>query len=141
MSQINLYFISIAISLLFGIGVSLFLRKSLLALLVDICGTQERARFWLHITILCYVLVAAAIGLAFQPEISHFQGMTEVNNGVVHEERFYYEMANYDPMIYSLGSQLGKTLIGLLLTTGFMAITISRFIRRQTKNELAQVQG
>ena len=39
MSQITLYFISIGLSLLFGIGVSLFLRKSLFTLLVDVCGT------------------------------------------------------------------------------------------------------
>ena len=110
MSQINLYFISVAISILLGVGVSLFLRKSLFALLVDICGTQDRARFWLHITILSYILVATAIGLAFQPEITHVQGFTEFSDGVVHEERIYYEMADYDPMIYSFGGQLGKTL-------------------------------
>jgi hypothetical protein len=141
MSQISLYLISVAISLLIGVGVSLFLRKSLFTLLVDICGTQERARFWLHLTILSYILVAAAIGLAFQPEITHVQGFTEFNDGVVHEERIYYEMADYDPMIYSFGGQLGKTVFGLLLTTGFMAITISRFIRRQDRNEPVQVQG
>ena len=141
MSQINLYFISVAISILLGVGVSLFLRKSLFALLVDICGTQDRARFWLHITILSYILVATAIGLAFQPEITHVQGFTEFSDGVVHEERIYYEMADYDPMIYSFGGQLGKTLFGLLLTTGFMAITISRFIRRQEKTDMVGVQG
>jgi len=141
MSQLNLYFISIAVSLLFGVGVSLYIRKPLQTLLVDLCGTPERARFWLHITILSYLLVSAAIGLAFRPETMHFEGYTEYSEGMVYEERFYYESPNYDPAIYNLGGQLGRTLFGLLLMTGFMALTISRFIRRQEKNELLRVQG
>ena len=86
MSHHTLYFISVAISILLGVGVSLFLRKSLFTLLVDICGTQDRARFWLHITILCYVLVAAAIGFAFQPDSISYQGYTEFStDGVITE--------------------------------------------------------
>jgi len=131
MSQIDMYFISIAISILAGIGISVAIRKPLYALLVDVCGTQERARFWLHITILSYLLVSAAIGLSFQPETSYGEGYTEFRDGVVYEERTYYELPNYDPILYGLGSQLGRTLFGLLLITGFMAFFISRFIRRQ----------
>ena len=141
MSQITLYFISIGLSLLFGIGVSVYLRKPLFTLLVDVCGTPDRARFWLHITILSYLLVSAAIGLAFQPELTHYEGHTSISDGVVYEERIYYESPNYDPAIYSLGDQLGRTLLGLLLVTGFMSMTISRFIRRQEKNELLRAQG
>ena len=131
MSQIHLYFISIVISILAGIGISIAIRKPLYALLVDVCGTQERARFWLHITILSYLLVAAAIGLSFQPETSYSEGFTEFRDGAVYEERVYYESPNYDPILYNLGGQLGRTLFGLLLITGIMAFFISRFIRRQ----------
>jgi len=93
MSQITLYFISIGISLLFGIGVSLYLRKPLFTLLVDVCGTPDRGRFWLHVTILSYLLVSAAIGLAFQPELTRYQGHTAISEGMVYEELIYYENA------------------------------------------------
>jgi len=138
MSQVHLYFISIVISILAGIGISIAIRKPLYALLVDVCGTQERARFWLHITILSYLLVAAAIGLSFQPETSYAQGLTEFRDGAVYEERVYYESPNYDPILYNLGGQLGRTLFGLLLITGIMAFFISRFIRRQDQADIRE---
>lgn len=138
MSQIQLYFISIVISILAGIGISIAIRKPLYALLVDVCGTQERARFWLHITILSYLLVSAAIGLSFQPETSYAEGFMEFRDGAVYEERVYYESPNYDPILYNLGGQLGRTLFGLLLITGIMAFFIARFIRRQDQTAIQE---
>jgi hypothetical protein len=116
MSQNTLFFASISLSLLFGVGVSLYLRKPLHILLVDICGTVERASFWTNLTIISYILVSAAVGLSYRPD--------------------------YDiPLYYGLGGHLGRTLFGLLLVTGFVAMTISRFIRRQERIARQPQQG
>ncbi len=111
MSEITLFTLGIGLSCLFGIGAAVYIRKPLHILLVDLCGTEDRARFWTQITLLSYVLMTALMSLSYQPD--------EI-------------LAPY----YYLGGHLGRTLTGLLLITGFMTLTVSRFIRRQQKLEV-----
>jgi len=115
MSQIARFVVSITLSLVFGLGVSLYLRKPLHTLLVDVCGSEERAGFWTNLTMLSYLLVSAAIGLSYRPD--------------------YLE-----PFYYGLGGHLGRTLFGLLVVTGILALIISNFIRRQDVIELRKGQ-
>lgn len=123
MSQITMFFTSIGVSILFGVLISLYLRKPLHSLLVDICGTTDRAKFWLHITILCYLLVSAVIGLNYQPNFGQVSLTGDTDYGML--------ALGESQVIFGLGRHLGRTLLGLLLTTGVMAFTISIFIRRQ----------
>ena len=108
MAQITLYLTGIAVSLVLGAAVASFIRKPLRLILVDLCGTEDRAAFWTRITFLSYLLVSAALALGYRPDAF---------------------IADY----YYLGGHLGRTLFGLLITTGFLAMTISTFIRRQER--------
>jgi hypothetical protein len=108
MAQITLYLTGIAVSLVLGAAVASFIRKPLRLILVDLCGTEDRAAFWTRITLLSYLLVSAALALGYRPDSF---------------------IADY----YYLGGHLGRTLSGLLITTGFLAMTISTFIRRQER--------
>lgn len=116
MSQITLYLTGIAASLALGAAVAGFIRKPLGRILVDLCGTEDRAGFWTRITLLSYLLVSAALALGYRPDAF---------------------IADY----YYLGGHLGRTLLGLLLTTGFLAMTISGFIRRQERMALKAQQA
>ena len=133
MSPIAMFLISIGISILVGVLISLYLRKPLFTLLVDVCGTQDRARFWLQVTILSYLLVAAAIGLNYRPALEYSSFFDNTEYGVM--------AANQGVLIFSLGRHLGRTLLGMLFTTGFMTFIISRFIRRQQKAEALAAGG
>jgi hypothetical protein len=108
MSEISLFLLGVGLSSLFGIGVAVYIRKPLHTVLVDLCGTGDRALFWTQITLLSFVLMTALMALSYQPD----EAM---------------------PPYYYLGGHLGRTLTGLLLITGFLTLTVSRFIRRQQK--------
>lgn len=116
MSQTQLFFTGIALSLALGIAVPIYLRRPLHRLLIEICGTQERAAFWTQLTTLSYLLMAAATGLSYRPE-------------------------NFLPDYYYLSGHLGRTLVGLLVTTAFVSLTLSGFIRRQERLSLQAARG
>ena len=115
MSEISLFLLGVGFSSLFGIAVVVYIRKPLRTILLDLCGTEGRAQFWTQITVLSFVLMTALMSLSYQPD--------EIL------APFYY-----------LSGHLSRTLVGLLLTTGFLTFTVSRFIRRQQKAE-AQAAG
>lgn len=110
MSQFQLYLTGVTISVVFSIFVVAYIRKPLHHVLVDLCGTDGRARFWAQITHLSFVLIAMLMAFTYRP---------------------HYPQADY----YYLTGHLGRTLLGLLGVTAFLALTISRFIRRNDRSD------
>ena len=113
MTQFQLYVTSLAASLLLSLSVVFYLRKPLYRLLVEVCGTPDRARFWMHITNLSFVLTAMMMALTYQP----------------FEDRLNF---------YFLFDHLGRTLFGLLGVTIFLTLTMSIFISRTDKVLLSE---
>ncbi len=59
MSEISLFLLGVGFSSLFGIAAVVYIRKPLRTILLDLCGTEERAQFWTQITVLSFVLMTA----------------------------------------------------------------------------------
>lgn len=115
MSQFQLYLTGLVLSVLISFAVIFYLRRPLFKLLVELCGTGDRARFWMQITHLSFVLTAMLMALTFSPD-------------------------GYLPDYYYLANHLGRTLFGLLGVTGFLTIAISRFIRRTDSTAMPKRQ-
>ena len=61
MATIFVLVVQILIPLLLGLAVTVYLREVIQRLLVDLCGTRDRAEFWVRIT--AVVTVAMPLGL------------------------------------------------------------------------------
>ena len=108
MTQFQLYVTGLAVSLLLSLSVVFYLRKPLYQLLVEVCGTPDRARFWMQITNLSFLLTSMLMALSYRP---------------------YEDQVGY----YFLSGHLGRTLFGLLGVTVFLTLTMSIFISRTDK--------
>jgi len=102
MTQFQLYLTGVTISMVICILVVAYLRRPLYHILTDLCGTDERARFWAQITHLSFFLISMLMALTY----SGYPGQTDYNY---------------------LGSHVGRTLLGLVIVTGFLSLTISLF--------------
>lgn len=93
-------------------GVSLlavaYLRPHLRALLLDLCGTADRANFW---------AVFSDVTLVLMPLIFALQYRLEVGHGA--------------SLVFEFGAQLKWALVGLLTTVVILGIVISSFLPRQ----------
>ena len=92
-------------------GVSLivvaYLRRPLKAILADLCGTAERAKFWSAFSNVNLVLVSLIFVMLYRPEVG--QDTTAV---------------------FEMGTQLKWALVGLVVWVVTLGIVISRFIPR-----------
>jgi hypothetical protein len=100
------------ISFLTGIGctaiisfaVVCYLRPRLQPLLVDLCGTQERANFWSAFSNVTLVLVPVVAAMHYRPDRPDA------------------------PLLFVVNDQLKWALIGLIVTVVTLGLVISRFI-------------
>ncbi|MGE5073691.1 MAG: hypothetical protein ACM3MF_09705 [Anaerolineae bacterium] len=98
-------------SLLFG-----YLRPSLYRVLVDLCGGEDRARFWIAFTAVMLLGVPGAYALGYTPPVDGAQAV-------------FFDVAH----------QLGRNLAGLLLAVmglglavGFFALVAPRTPKERT---------
>jgi uncharacterized membrane protein YhaH (DUF805 family) len=82
-------------------------RKHLGTLLIELCGTSERASFWLAFSNVALVLVPLIFAMSYKPE-------SRSDTSVV------FEMA----------TQLRFGLVGFVVTLSLLAIILSKFIPR-----------
>ena len=68
MNQITSYLISLAVTLTISILVTLLLRSALWRVLVDLCGTQERAQFWTIFSMIILIAIPVVIGMGYTPQ-------------------------------------------------------------------------
>ena len=102
MTQFQLYITGLTISMAICILVVVYIRRPLYLILTDLCGTEGRARFWAQITHLSFFLVSLLMALTYSP----YSGQTDYQ---------------------TLGSHVGRTLLGLVIVTAFLSLTISLF--------------
>lgn len=68
MNLITLFLTQLAITLAACLLLAAYLRPTLKRVLIDLCGTEERAQFWSTFSSLLLVLLPVIFGLGFQPE-------------------------------------------------------------------------
>ena len=107
MSPTGVFLLDLVFTVIVSIGLLSYLSKHLQILLVELCGTAERARFWLAFSNVGLILVPLILALDYRPEI----GPGRV-------------------VIFEVAAQLKYALIGFALTLGALAIVLVSFIRR-----------
>ena len=108
MTRESLFLSGLAISLAASFSVIFYLRTHLKHVLIDLCGTPERAAFWASITHITLVLNPLIMALMYKPGL---------NNAMLFEVR--------KPIMLAL--------TGLVMTVMLMSLFISLFVPRQAR--------
>lgn len=105
MNAVWAFLIGVALTACFALLVVKYLRSSLKKILVDLCGSSERAEFWLAFTNVTLILVPVSVALHIRPGASSLAGF-----------------------IFDLSDQLEATIWGLILTLVILGIVLTRHI-------------
>jgi hypothetical protein len=111
----TLYGLAIACVWFISLGVVLYVKSHLRALLVELCGNFERARFWLAFLNVTLVLIPLIFALEYRPDSDAAT-----------------------PSLFEFAAQLKYGLAGLVGTFAVEAIVLSRYI---PKHEAARGPG
>lgn len=106
MNEITTYLTGIGLALFLSLGVVIYLRKNLLNLLTEVCGTENRAKFWMNISNICLILIPFMFAITYKPDMA-------------------------DNVIFELSRNISRSLFGLIGTVVFISLTISMFIPRR----------
>jgi hypothetical protein len=105
MKDVTLFLTGVGVTSMVSAGVVVYLSRSLNKLLVDLCGTEDRAGFWTAFSNVTLILVPLNFALHHHPEAGE-----EV------------------PVIYKLAAQIEWALGGLASSVVVLGLVISRFI-------------
>jgi hypothetical protein len=78
MSASSPYLVGVVLALVASGAAVLYLRRPLHAVLVDLCGTPERARFWTAFSNETLILVPVAFALGYDPEFGPKNAVLQV---------------------------------------------------------------
>jgi hypothetical protein len=105
MNTTSAFLVSTALVLLGCSAIVAYVRRHLRSLLIELCGTPERANFWLAFSNVALIVVPLIFALGYTPELG-------LGKSVV------FEMAG----------QFRYGLIGFVVTLGCLAISLRKFI-------------
>jgi hypothetical protein len=106
--NLNVVFVSdVAITAFLLLGIVVYVQRHLRTLLIELCGTVERASFWLAFSNVTLLLIPLIFALDYKP-------------GFGPDKTVVFEMA----------TQLKYALIGFVVTLGSLAFVLFRFIPR-----------
>jgi hypothetical protein len=111
MSPVVVLVSDLTLTVLVCAGIVLYVAKHLRSLLVELCGTAERANFWLAFSNVSLILVPLIFALDYKPEFGP-------------DKLVAFEMA----------AQLKYALIGFVTTLGALAVILLWFIPREKPN-------
>lgn len=115
MDALSSYVIDLALTFATAALLTLALRNALSRVLLDLCGTQERARFWTQFATIMLVAMPIVIGLGYSPD---------AESGRL--------------LFFETGRQLGRNLMGYLfalaITGGFISIFALLAPRQRTNS-------
>jgi MFS family permease len=103
MNPLIAYVLSLALTLLFATLLTLLLRTALQRVLIDLCGTRERAHFWSLYAMLMLIAMPLVIGMGFNPQEPGGQAL-------------FFEVAN------QLRGNLLGYLFALAIVGGFISV-------------------
>ncbi len=114
MNDIAAFALDLALTLIVAVLLTAYLGPSLFRILVDLCGAEDRARFWLTFSRILLVGTPVVSALGFQP-------------GMNMAEPWYLDMAH----------ELGRTAMTLLITVIGLGLVITFFaaIAPRTRKE------
>lgn len=116
MSSTQAFLADVAITAILFIGIAAYIKRHLQALLVELCGTIERASFWLAFSNVALVLVPLIFALDYQPEPGQDKNL-----------------------ILEMATQIKYSLIGFVVTLGGLALVLYRFIPRDKPKAAADL--
>jgi hypothetical protein len=122
MNNLLLFVVQIGVPVMLGIGATIYLRGVTHNLLADICGTEERAEFWVRITTVLTTAMPLVLVLLF--------GYTQNN-----------AMDFWDTAYAILRQTLWLSLIGILAAVAALARTIWKQIPRLQTESSATMQS
>ncbi len=105
MNTIVIYLIQLIVTLVICLGLTTYLRPHLWRVLVDLCGTEERAQFWTVFANIMLIVVPLIFGLGFRPE------------AVVSAEAQFFQIAE----------QLRNNLLGFIFSFVGIAVAVGFF--------------
>jgi hypothetical protein len=108
MSSNLAYFASLATALGLGFGAAWYLKSHLRGILVDLCGNEQRADFWIAFSNVVLILVPSACAMQFR---------TEVDETI--------------PAILQLNSELKWVFVGLIGSVMSIGAILALFISRE----------
>jgi hypothetical protein len=104
----NLFLLDLGATLLVSTLAVIYLRGHLKTILIDLCGTRERASFWTAFSVLTLILVPLIFAMSYR--LAPESGSSAV---------------------YEVSQQLKWALIGLVASVLLLGIVIGSFIPRQ----------
>ena len=106
MSNVSLFVCGLGVTVFASLLVVFYLRSHLRAILIDLCGTAERARFWAAFTNVAFLLVPSIFALNYSPEFGPRSPVLQI------------------------AAQCKAALIGLVVTVLVVGFVLGRFISR-----------
>lgn len=100
-----------ALAVVVSAGIVAYVKRPLRTLLVEICGTTERASFWLAFSNVTLVLVPLIFVLDYKPEFGPDK-----------------------TLIFEMATQLKYAMIGFVIALSALALVMLRFIPRNKNN-------
>ena len=107
MSSTQAFLADVVIVTVLFVAIVAYVKRHLQALLVELCGTMERASFWLAFSNVVLVLVPLIFALDYKPRLGPAKNV-----------------------IFEMATQIKYALIGFVITLGGLAIVLYRFIPR-----------
>ena len=108
MSDLGVFLTGVGITAAVSVLVVAYVRSHLKAILVDLCGTTDRANFWAAFSHVSLVLVPLIFAMQYRGEFGRGSSL-----------------------VFELGAQLKWALVGLVTTLVTQGIVISSFIPRR----------
>jgi hypothetical protein len=105
MNAISAFLLGVGFTVCLSLLVVKYLRTPLKKILVDLCGTSERAEFWLAFTNVSLVLVPLIVALHFRPAASSLSGF-----------------------VFELSGQLQGALLALIFTLVVLGLILHGYI-------------
>lgn len=107
MNPTTAFLADVALVVLACVGIVAYLSKHLRTLLIELCGTPERASFWLAFSNVALVLVPLIFAMSYRPE-----------------------SGSETSVVFEMASQLKYGLVGFLITLSLLAILLFRSLPR-----------
>ena len=114
MNPTTAFLIDVGLVAILSVSLVAYVKGHLSRLLIELCGTTERASFWLAFSNVTLVLVPLIFALNYEPESGH-------------NRNFIFDMA----------TQLKYAIIGFVIALSSLAIILFRFIPRDRPNVVA----
>jgi hypothetical protein len=105
MNTTSAFLVGTALVLLGCSAIVAYVRTHLRSLLIELCGTPERANFWLAFSNVALIVVPLIFALEYTPELGPGKSV-----------------------VFDMAAQFKHGLIGFVVTLGCLAIILFRFI-------------